>query len=428
MIEVKKSTGLRETRLLDSEELPIKALRKRLTISFVSISLFIYLITIALAILVSSSSLNLSLDSNIKRLIAEIQPAVKIENGHLSLRDWETNARSQNLQIQHVVQLYDKDGKLLEAYGISGVPRLTDGRCEQAGLQFAHDFRSKFIAVQNAGFLQIQVDAKRTDEALIHFLMTMLALIPVVALTAGWAGYIFCGEAVMPISENFRVLRRFVDDAGHELRTPVSIISASVETLEVVLASDDANVRIVEKINRAVARLKYLSSNLLILATMDSPGMQLRYSTLDLTALVLQVCSDFQSAAANKGIKLQVSVRPNLELLGNSDALQQMLSNLLDNAIRCTANGGTISVNGQSNATTTSIEVSDSGIGIPEESIQHVFERFYRVESSRAREQGGTGLGLSIVKSVVEAHGGKVSVSSKLNVGTVFTAQFPHRT
>jgi signal transduction histidine kinase len=161
---------------------------------------------------------------------------------------------------------------------------------------------------------------------------------------------------------------------------------------------------------------------------MDSPGMQLRYSTLDLTALVLQVCSDFQSAAANKGIKLQVSVRPNLELLGNSDALQQMLSNLLDNAIRCTANGGTISVNGQSNATTTSIEVSDSGIGIPEESIQHVFERFYRVESSRAREQGGTGLGLSIVKSVVEAHGGKVSVSSKLNVGTVFTAQFPHRT
>jgi signal transduction histidine kinase len=420
--------GLRETRLLDSEELPIRALRKRLTFSFVWISILIYLITSALALLVSVSSLNVSIDANVHRLIAEIQPSVKIENGELTLRDWAANAKSEDLHILHVVQLYDRNGVLREEYGAPGLRKLTDGQYQQMGLRFLHNFHSQFVPVKDAGYLQIQVDSKQTDEACIHFLFTMLVLVPVVALTAGGAGYIFCGNAVLPVSQSFRVLRRFVDDAGHELRTPVAIISASIETLEGALSDDSDNLAIINKVTRASRRLKNLSSHLVTLASMESPELRLTYAMLDASALVRQVVSDFQSVAEEKQITLTCDVGAGgATMSGNADALQRMLSNLLDNAVRYTPEGGTVKVSCTAQNNQILITVVDSGVGIPPESVGHVFDRFYRVEVARTREQGGTGLGLSIVKTIVEAHSGSIRLESVLAEGSKFTVVLPGR-
>ncbi len=419
--------GLRETHLLKSEESPIRALRKRLTLTFIWISVLIYLFASALAMIVSASSLNGSIDANIRRLIAEIQPAVKVENGELTLHEWAANAQKQNLHILHVVQLFDRNRNLREQYGVPGVTRLIEGRTKQIGLRYIHNFRSSFVPVQNAGYLQIQVDTKQTDEAFQNFLVTMLLLVPVVAVVAGGAGYLFCGKAVAPVSQSFRVLRRFVDDAGHELRTPVAIISASLETLDQSLSDHKENLEVIDKVSRASRRLKTLSSDLVTLASMESPELELTRSPIDVAVLVGNVGEDFEHAAQEKNITLICEPGSAATLMGNSDALQRMLSNVLDNAIRYTPSGGTVKITGAVHNSNVDIVVEDTGIGIPAESLKHVFDRFYRVDKARTREQGGTGLGLSIARAIAEAHGGTITVESHPGEGSKFTVMLPAR-
>jgi signal transduction histidine kinase len=413
------------------EELPIKALRKRLTFSFVWVSLIIYLIAGALSVVIFSSSLNASLSSNVNRLLADLQPAIKLENNELSLKDWAKNAEAQSLHIIHVVQLFDRHGHLKEEHGIPGVKALINGECSTRGMSSAvHKLRSRFVPVQNAGFLQVQVDTKQTDEAFTHFLITMIVLVPVVALIAGGAGHFYCAHAVSPVTESFQVLRQFVDDAGHELRTPVAVISASVQTLEDALAEDSQVQDLLDKVHRASQRLKQLSNNLIELASMESPGMSIDKCILDANTLLMQVCDDFSDPSAENGIELKCHTAStsggSLLLAGNGDTLQRMLSNLIENAIRYTPSGGNVIVSCMPHGQSVVFTIEDNGIGIPKECLGHIFDRFYRVDKARTREHGGTGLGLSIVKAIVEAHDGAITVSSTLGSGTRFKVQLPN--
>jgi len=411
------------------EELPIKALRRRLTLSFVWVSLIIYLIAGSLSVVIFSSSLNASLSSNVNRLLADLQPAIKIENNELSLKDWARNAEVQSLHIIHVVQLFDRHGQIREEYGIPGVKTLVNGECSTKGIAYLHKLRSHFVPVQSAGFLQVQVDTKQTDEAFTHFLITMIVLVPVVALIAGGAGHFYCANAVSPVTESFQVLRQFVDDAGHELRTPVAVISASVQTLEDALEGESDVQDLLDKVHRATQRLKQLSNNLIELASMESPGVSMDKCILDANTLLMQVCDDFSEPSAEKGIELKChtssAASGAILLAGNGDTLQRMLSNLIENAIRYTPSGGNVIASCTPHGQHVIFTIEDNGIGIPKECIGHVFDRFYRVDKARTREHGGTGLGLSIVKAIVEAHSGTISVSSILGSGTRFKVQLP---
>lgn len=408
------------------EELPIKALRKRLTLSFVWVSLLIYLIAGLLSIVIFWSSLNASMAANVNRLLSDIQPSVRLELGQLTLKDWARNAEEQRLHIIHVVQLFDKQGRIHEEYGIPGLRQLCNGKCQRTNEHYS--LRSKYVEVQNAGFLQVQVDTKQTDDAFNHFLITMLVLVPVVALIAGATGYVYCGYAVTPVLQGFQVLRRFVDDAGHELRTPVAVIAASVQTLEDAISSDQSVKELLNKVIRASQRLKSLSNGLIILASMESPELQLDRYKLDANTLLVQVCDDFQNLSEDKGVQLSGHVSSgggSAIVLGNGDALQRMLSNLIENAIRYTAPGGKVMVSCSVHGQHVNIIVEDNGIGIPKDSLSHIFDRFYRVDKARTREQGGTGLGLSIVRAIVEAHSGTIGVSSTVGVGSKFKIQLP---
>jgi two-component system phosphate regulon sensor histidine kinase PhoR len=218
----------------------------------------------------------------------------------------------------------------------------------------------------------------------------------------------------------------FVANVSHELRTPLSLIKGYVETL-LDGARDNPEVaeRFLKIIERNTQRLDLLIQDLLTISALESGRMKLNLQPVNLRALVEKVFADLGSRAEIKKIKL-VNELPELAAAADADRLDQVLANLVDNAIKYGRTEGKVIVGGKKNAgDRIEIFVRDDGPGIPPESLDRVFERFYRVDKARAREQGGTGLGLSIVKHIVQAHGGEVRVTSEPGNGATFFFTVP---
>jgi len=214
----------------------------------------------------------------------------------------------------------------------------------------------------------------------------------------------------------------FVANASHELRTPLTAIKGYLETIED--EDPETQRRFIQVIRRNVERMSNLVSDLLLLSRLESPEPQLRMEMVDLFELVGDVVKLVERAAKEKGIKLKVDVKPGTALLGDPFLLEQMLLNLLDNAVKYTERGE-VSLTAEAGDDQVKIRVSDTGIGIPSEHLPRIFERFYRVDKARSRELGGTGLGLSIVKHIVQLHGGRIEVTSQPGRGSTFTVLLP---
>ena len=226
-----------------------------------------------------------------------------------------------------------------------------------------------------------------------------------------------------------QIRTEFVANVSHELRTPLTSIKGFVETL-LDGAADDPSLRdrFLKIIQAETLRLQRLIEDLLTLAHIE--GRDVRGEVSYGTVSFVQEAYDkikpvIQSFAHTKGIKVEVDLPESLPpLLIGEGLLSQLLLNLLENAVKYTAEGR-VWLHAQVGREYLHLEFGDTGCGIPEEILPRIFERFYRVDKARSREQGGTGLGLSIVKHMVEGIGGKISVASKLGVGTVFTCDLP---
>jgi len=223
-----------------------------------------------------------------------------------------------------------------------------------------------------------------------------------------------------------KVRRDFVANASHELRTPLAAIQGFAETL---LGSPDlgaADVRnYVEIIDRHAKRLGNLVRDLLDLSQIESREVQLERGQVDVAALTRRVLSDWRVRFAEKHLEILDGAPANLGAWTDSQALEQILTNLIDNACKYTDEGGSIEVGMQPEGDSIRIWVSDSGIGIPLADQARIFERFYRVDRARSRALGGTGLGLSIVKHLVQSLGGEISVESEPGKGTCFLFTLP---
>jgi two-component system phosphate regulon sensor histidine kinase PhoR len=219
--------------------------------------------------------------------------------------------------------------------------------------------------------------------------------------------------------ENVR--RDFVANVSHEIKTPLTSIKGYVETL-IGGAIDDAEHRdrFLEKIDRNATRLTNLVQDILSLARIEAAEDQLKATPVEWNQLVASVVARHEDAAHAKRITLKVDAQPHVVALGDKEAMIQVLENLLSNAIKYTPDGGRVVVSLAMKASWAKLEVEDSGIGIPKEHLDRIFERFYRVDKARSRELGGTGLGLSIVKHLVQAMGGEVGVESTVGSGTRF--------
>lgn len=224
--------------------------------------------------------------------------------------------------------------------------------------------------------------------------------------------------------ENMR--RDFVANVSHELKTPLASIQAFAETLiDGAIHDDDNNMLFLTRIVEQSDRLNLLIQDLLSIARLESGENVTDFASVDLTEIAQRCLNDHQSHAAKKNITLVSNQSDSVWVFAEADGLTQILDNLVDNALKYTPEDGTVSVNIQAESRAVRLQVTDTGIGIPADHQDRIFERFYRVDKARSRQLGGTGLGLAIVKHLVNAFGAEVDVISAADQGTTFQITFP---
>jgi heavy metal sensor kinase len=224
------------------------------------------------------------------------------------------------------------------------------------------------------------------------------------------------------LDQSFKQIRQFTADASHELRTPVTILMGETELAVNDLLDYEECKAALSSRREELQRMSRIVDDLLTLSQSDYGEPTLQRKPLDFSDLVIEVCEQQRNQAKARGVELELPRAVPVMIEGDSSRLRQMIRNILDNAIKYTPTGGKVTVElDRSDDHKYLLRVSDSGIGIPENSLPHIFDRFYRVDKARTREEGGSGLGLSIVKQIVEAHGGKIDVFSKVGVGTIVT-------
>ena len=220
------------------------------------------------------------------------------------------------------------------------------------------------------------------------------------------------------------IRRDFVANASHEMKTPVAGILAAAETLEDAIRDDPGEAqRFAGNLAKEARRLSNLIQDLLDLARLDHAPAERR--TAQMSELVRRVIDEARNGANSKRLTVSSDIVEHIQVPGRPGDLELLTRNLLDNAIRYTPEGGSVSIHLSRENGNAVLSIRDSGIGIPAKDLPRIFERFYRVDRARARETGGTGLGLSIVRHIAESHGGSVTADSELGRGSTFTVSLP---
>jgi two-component system phosphate regulon sensor histidine kinase PhoR len=233
-----------------------------------------------------------------------------------------------------------------------------------------------------------------------------------------------------------QVRQEFLSNVSHELRTPLTAILAFIETLEEGALDDkEASQRFLSIIRRNATRMHELIDDILELSAIEAGNVQVKAEPIKLAPIVNDVIASLATKASVQGIVLSNAVVGDAQVYADARRLEQMLTNLVENAIKFNREQGTVTISHQSDAEAgaslsgasvrSRIMVEDSGEGIPAQHLERLFERFYRVDRARSRDMGGIGLGLAIVKHLARAHGGEVSVTSELGTGSVFTIELP---
>ncbi|MDI6824429.1 MAG: ATP-binding protein [Bacillota bacterium] len=246
------------------------------------------------------------------------------------------------------------------------------------------------------------------------------------------AGGAACGcvvvfQDVTDLARLEQLRRELLADVSHELRTPLTSIQGFVEALrDGVVEDEETRRRYLATIHEEAVRLGRLVRDLLDLSLMQTGNTAWTLGPVDVGAVVRRVAARFTSEAAEKGVELLADIPGVLPpVLGNEDRIEQVVENLLSNAVKFTPPGGRIEVSAAEQGAEVRVSVRDTGPGIPAEDLPRIWERFYRVEKSRARSHGGAGLGLAIVKQIVEAHGGVVAAESEPGAGSEFSFTLP---
>ncbi len=227
------------------------------------------------------------------------------------------------------------------------------------------------------------------------------------------------------LDQAFQHINRFSADASHELRTPLTILQLE---LEGIAQSHRLNPSLTDQIGSALEethRMSHIVENLLAISRLDAGEVKMDKTRLDLGQLAASTAEQMRLLAEEKLILFRSNVAKNIYVEGDRSRLQQVIVNLVANAIKYTQEGGEVEVNVRGDRGTAVLEVADNGAGISAKALPHVFERFYRADKARSRNSGGAGLGLAIVKAICTAHGAEIKVSSEEGQGSRFTVELP---
>ncbi|HEY6456390.1 MAG TPA: ATP-binding protein [Steroidobacteraceae bacterium] len=324
-----------------------------------------------------------------------------------------------------------------------------------------------FHAPSGNYLIEVGVPTAAMLDALEHLLILLILLIPALIVCAAAGGYFLVNRALRPVDRLSRTAeqlslqnltlrlpvlqsgdalerlslalnnmlarlrdsvltsRRFLADASHELRTPLTIIKGELQEVSrtTTLTSSEMRER-VGSVLEEVDRLEHLVSGLLALSRLDAGEARREWRVFDLAPLARTTAEQMRLMAEDRGLTLEIVTTP-ATVCGEAARIKQVIVNLLGNAIRFTPPGGTVSLRVLSVDDGSVLEVRDTGVGIPAAALPRVFDRFYRVNEGRSREDGGAGLGLSIVRAICVGHGAEIAVESRLEHGSCFRVHFP---
>jgi signal transduction histidine kinase len=311
-----------------------------------------------------------------------------------------------------------------QVYALMALPLSGEHLSREHEHEHDHEYVSQF-SLQGRLFVGNEV----TDYW--FFIQRMRNMLLILALgllfVAAIIGFLFSERAMIPILNAYRKQQSFLADASHELRTPISILQSSVEILDEIKPQiPDFHQRVLDDMADEVARMGRMVQDLLVLARSDAGQLELLKETFDFAETCRSVTERMNNIARKKGVQLTCHTPEQpVWMHGDRERLSQLLYILLDNAIKYTPEGGRVNVTLSHANGGLECVVQDTGIGIPDTDLPHIFERFYRVDKDRSRKLGGTGIGLSIADWIVKAHGGRIKVTSQVGKGTAFHIRLP---
>ncbi|MDP4170930.1 MAG: HAMP domain-containing sensor histidine kinase [Bacillota bacterium] len=292
------------------------------------------------------------------------------------------------------------------------------------------NYAYRYFAIKvDTGFGPITVQVIRNinseKEFLDRLLMIIISACSFAILSAIASGYFLAGRALIPIKEAWAKQQQFVTDASHELRTPLAVIQAKTDILfRSPSASIEERILDISAISNESRRLSKLVSNLLTLARSDSNQIEMKKQTFQLDEMLAEITSHYEEISSYQEKEISLAIPAPVLFTADKERIHQLIVILLDNAIKFTTAGGKIGLSCYQSHSHIFVTVEDNGIGISEDEIPRIFDRFYQSDKARTISEG-TGLGLSIAHWIIEKHHGKVFVSSQTGKGTKIEISFP---
>lgn len=283
----------------------------------------------------------------------------------------------------------------------------------------------RFLTKQGKTLTRIVLLDKSYENQTLRALRISLILIGTLSFIAFLFVTMFIAHiAVAPAARAWRQQKQLVADASHELKTPITVISANTD---LILSNPESTIKDQEKwlgyIKTETVRMANLVNNMLYLAKSEDNAVVIK-KEVNFSNLTTEMVLPFESVCFEKNKNLLVNIQPDIFIKGDDSALRQLIGILLDNACKYSEENGHIEVHLFSEGDRASIVIRNSGEPIPQDEIDRIFERFYRVNKARSRSEGGYGLGLSIAKNIVKAHDSKITVTSSVQEGTIFKCTF----
>lgn len=449
------------------------SLRLRLTLWYTALLAVILLLFSAILVLRLTTSLRNNLDETLRTRADLIVSTVR-NNGVIAL----DAAQLPRLQGEQVTRLYDPTGTLLstDPTGMENPPSTPDdvatalrGKTTIRSISTGENYVRLLtmpLPYPPGGVLQVGLSEDDNRDAVQQLITIILTLTPLTVLVAAIVGLFLARRALVPVDRITQAARRieaadlhlrlpepktddeigrlartlnaliarleaaferqrqFTADASHELRTPLTIMQGELDvTLNRPRNAADYRATLVA-VREEVGQLRALVADLLVLARSDD-GMTSLASQVDIALVATAACVALQPLLEARGHALLLAASPAI-VRGTSSDLERLARNLIENAIRYTPQGGRITVSVATLGENAVLRVADTGPGIAPDALPHLFERFYRTDSARARAAGGSGLGLALAQEIARRHGGEISVTSVVGEGSVFTVALPH--
>lgn len=337
---------------------------------------------------------------------------------------------SQSRSLQELrLQWFDPSGKLSIEKGslILEMPLKKEGGYETQENPRAMVYtRSVVVDNKLLGYARVGQPLAGLERSMEHIELGLILGVLCASAISGFGISLLISKSMQPLYDNIAQLKQFTSDASHELRTPVAAIDAnSSVALKYPDGMRESDKEKFEMIQNATRQMGNLVNDLLQLEITDLRENPIGEPSREVSQVVDDVRKMFSWLATEKGIEVNVKVEPDLFVKMDDSDLVKVVRNLLENALRYTPNGGSVSVSAFSDRSDIVIKVTDTGIGISASDLSKVFDRFWRADKARSRSAGGNGLGLAITKAIVTRFGGTIEVESKVDIGSIFTVRLP---